>query len=241
MGANGVSATQLSEPITAATAPFRPALAAPVHRQSPDDVIVYVLPRSSNLNPRSIATIEGGLVSLGGPNANSVVLNRHFQVERVSPPDIALGQWTFSLPSTVHIGDLAYYSLDPGAFVQTPRLDGSMHAQFEAFESQLQSFAKLPRDWDGHDSVAPNGVAVASCRSVLKLAQNLQFPPNRLLVASESVFAYFANGDKYADVECENDGSIMIVLSDRIAGPKAWATSSEGLAEDLPRIRAFLL
>ena len=52
----------------------------------------------------------------------------------------------------------------------------------------------------------------------------------------------FVNGDKYADIECDNDGDVLVGMSDRTGDPELWELNLEGnnLNTTVDRIREFL-
>jgi hypothetical protein len=112
---------------------------------------------------------------------------------------------------------------------------------FADFDRTLHRARSLQPNWDGLESTPPNDTAIENCQRVLETAARLELVPARLFVASESIFVHFTRGVRYADIECDNDGLIIIVLSDRTAEPMAWASSGVDLADDFSRIRAFLI
>lgn len=83
-------------------------------------------------------------------------------------------------------------------------------------------------------------VALANAAKVLEAAQDEGVVPMKMLRGSAGVFLYFSNNERYAEIECDNDGDIGVVMSDRSGNPTVWFSESKHLRADLARIRAFL-
>jgi hypothetical protein len=104
--------------------------------------------------------------------------------------------------------------------------------------------------YDGLDGLAtfnkksgevPSKEAIDNTRRLLDAAYAEQLLPKKVLRGSGgSVYVYFSNGTQYAEVECDSEGDILMVLSDRLSSPEPWLSGVERLRSDLARIRAFL-
>jgi hypothetical protein len=89
---------------------------------------------------------------------------------------------------------------------------------------------------------APLGeVARSNAKAVLEASEQAGFAPSRILAGPSGVFIYFSRGEKYAEVECDNDGDIGMVTSDRTGNPHLWISNHARLSDDLAGIRAFIV
>jgi hypothetical protein len=112
---------------------------------------------------------------------------------------------------------------------------------FDGLYEESDSFANLVPGWNGFESDPPNSVAIANARLVLDAAKEQGLVPDRLVAGAESVFVYFSNARLYASIECENDGTMSAVVSDRTGNPSVWMVDPNGLTQDLAKIRAYLV
>ena len=77
-------------------------------------------------------------------------------------------------------------------------------------EVRLADLGRLQNDWDSYGAPAPNAVALGTADRILKLMQ-----PSDLLVAAivpsaeGGVGFCFSAEDRYADIECSNDGDFL--------------------------------
>ena len=78
--------------------------------------------------------------------------------------------------------------------------------------SKVADLGRLQSNWDSYGAPAPNAIALETAIRVLELMQ-----PSDLLVATivpsaEGGIGFcFSAGDRYADIECSNDGSFLSV------------------------------
>jgi len=87
---------------------------------------------------------------------------------------------------------------------------------------------------------ACSAVALSNAMQVLDVSRQERLLPSKLLRGSSGVFVYFSSDHRYAEIECDDDGDIGIVMSDRSGNPALWFSQSTRLRSDLARIRAFL-
>lgn len=110
----------------------------------------------------------------------------------------------------------------------------------EAFED----FRSLQAGWDGYNALAPNDIAVALARSVTDIAATEGLTVNHASPAGEDgIGLYFLRGDKYADIECLNDGTMFSSLMDwrgNNESNRVFQIDSDGLRDAVRKIRAFL-
>lgn len=83
--------------------------------------------------------------------------------------------------------------------------------------------------------------ALAHATRVLEAARSEGVLPAKVLPGGAAVFFYFAHGAKYAEIECDNEGDIGLLTSDRNGRPAVWSSDTDRLRADLARIRAFLV
>ena len=118
-----------------------------------------------------------------------------------------------------------------------------LHASdpFEPFRRSLDSLLSLVPSWDGLDSEPPNAAAIENCRIVLNAARDQGLVPTQLVAAHESVFVYFWKGQqRYANIECDNDGTVLAAVSDRTGMPSVWVVERDGMAQVLEKLSAYL-
>lgn len=88
---------------------------------------------------------------------------------------------------------------------------------------------------------APSAEAIGNARRVLDAASAEGLLPKKVLRGSSgNIYIYFSNGAQYAEVECDSEGDILMVVSDRVGSPEPWLSGAERLRTDLTRIRAIL-
>ncbi|MDE0165690.1 MAG: hypothetical protein OXL36_11405 [Bryobacterales bacterium] len=79
----------------------------------------------------------------------------------------------------------------------------------------IDSLIELQDDWDGHGAPAPNSQSAALAKSAIDIASAEGLSFDRIAPAGEGgIGLCFIRGEKYADIECLNDGEIFSALSD---------------------------
>lgn len=112
---------------------------------------------------------------------------------------------------------------------------------FQSFYKKLRSFPKLNKGWDSYDAEAPNLLAVAKARVIIKKLEELQFVPTNVCPSVEGgTSIYFIKGNKYADFEFFNSGEILAGMSNRVDEPVVWKVSRDNIENSIERIRQFL-
>lgn len=162
----------------------------------------------------------------------------------------------------------SYGSLNPNSFMQNKtasksgqNLDGSMivfsnsatneliyqtskHSDWiaESYE-KLKELSKLSTNWDSYGAEPPNDTALNWARETLKILSKIGFAPTRITPSVENgVGISFICGNKYADIECFNDGDIVAVISDGKGNPEVWEVEANNLeiTSAIEKIRVFL-
>jgi len=74
----------------------------------------------------------------------------------------------------------------------------------------VHALAKLRPNWDSYGAPAPSGRSIANAIRVLNLLESLNLDPTRILPSAEGgVGICFVREDRYADIECSNDGEVL--------------------------------
>jgi hypothetical protein len=120
-----------------------------------------------------------------------------------------------------------------GLSVDESGADAERVAQLE----RLSSFRNLKRGWDSYDAEPPGETAITNARQVLSVLWSAGLASSIRAVspsAEGGVGIVFAASDqKYADIECFNDGEILAITSEGAAEPLVWPLNGE--AETLRR------
>ncbi len=74
----------------------------------------------------------------------------------------------------------------------------------------VHALAQLRPNWDSYGAPAPNGRSIANAIRVLNLVESLNLDPTRILPSAEGgVGICFVREDRYADIECSNEGEVL--------------------------------
>ncbi|MBU0514869.1 MAG: hypothetical protein KJ621_08865 [Proteobacteria bacterium] len=108
---------------------------------------------------------------------------------------------------------------------------------------KLNEFRSLDDNWNEYGSEAPNELALAAAREVLIVLQKVGLAPSRLAPSAEDgVGISFYKGNKYANIECFNDGEIWATISDPPKEAEIWqlSISPEDIRLSVEKIGSFL-
>jgi hypothetical protein len=110
------------------------------------------------------------------------------------------------------------------------------------YHQKLKQFAKLPSNWNGYGSEAPNPFALFWAQVILDLADERAMTPFRVAASAEGgIGITFKKGDRIGALEALNSDSIVAVLSDRKSEPQVWGVvGREQLREALTTIATYL-
>ena len=104
-------------------------------------------------------------------------------------------------------------------------------AEHAAQLERLNSFRKLKRGWDSYDAEPPGEMAITNARHVLGVLWSVGLASSIRAVspsAEGGVGIVFAGSDqKYADIECFNDGEILAITSEGTTEPSVWPLNGE--------------
>lgn len=105
-------------------------------------------------------------------------------------------------------------------------------------ESLVDNVSLAPRG-----APAPELKAIELARIILNRFHKISAMPDKIVATAEGGAAIcFAEGDKYADIECLNGGAVLGVTTDRRGRPDVWEISqtSFGIGSACSRIKEFI-
>lgn len=111
------------------------------------------------------------------------------------------------------------------------------------FVDTLESFLRLPVDWDGSGAQPPNQTAIAQSWRLLEILSEISFKPISVTPSrEEGVTIAFQVGKKWAAIECSNGGEIVAVTSDGTGNPTVWEVPADkrSFRTALDTMRIFL-
>ena len=75
---------------------------------------------------------------------------------------------------------------------------------------RIRLLGRLRSNWDSYDAPAPNDASLANAVRILDLLQPYEVNLLRVLPSAEGgIGLCFVNNDRYADIECSNNGEII--------------------------------
>ncbi len=96
-------------------------------------------------------------------------------------------------------------------------------ARFIDARRQLDSMSFLGPNWDSYGADAPSETSRTVAARILGLLESVAFPPARIVPSAEGGVGFcFAEGDRYADIECLNSGEILGAIYRGREEPKVW-------------------
>jgi hypothetical protein len=76
--------------------------------------------------------------------------------------------------------------------------------------ARVQGLVGLRPNWDSYGAPAPNNRAASNAIRVLNLLQSLNLEPTGILASAEGgIGICFIRGERYADIECSNEGEVL--------------------------------
>jgi hypothetical protein len=111
------------------------------------------------------------------------------------------------------------------------------------WDPELDGLRKLRVDWDSYGAEPPNALAVSALRRILLQVSQAGLEPTKIAPSAEGGAAVcFVHEDKYADVECFNNGDVLAVTSEEGRDLEVWEVSEESAAVErtLEKIRAHI-
>lgn len=86
----------------------------------------------------------------------------------------------------------------------------SARARAEEMQRTVYSLGNLSPNWDSYGAPTPNDASIGNAIRVLKILESLHLDPAGVLPSAEGgVGICFVRGDRYADIECSNEGEVL--------------------------------
>jgi hypothetical protein len=107
---------------------------------------------------------------------------------------------------------------------------------------RLSFLGQLAPGWDSYTAQPPNELSLDWARATLEVLGELGVPPTCIVPSAEGgISVCFVADNRYADVECFNNGEILAGLSG-VGEPRVWevAPNKAGIRLALDEIRGYL-
>lgn len=157
-------------------------------------------------------------------------------VRRYEPSEAGVAAGLVGLPGGLRMAVSAARSSGSAA---APALAPEDQSFLELFDL-VESFAAMSGDWDGAGAAAPNETARFRAKRVLTYLMKANLMPDDLSPSVDDGIGFAFRGRKAVDIECSNDGLVMVVVSDGKHEPDVWTVDMEKLEEAVDRIRGDL-
>lgn len=111
--------------------------------------------------------------------------------------------------------------------------------------ARLESFRSLRPGWDSYDAEPPTETAIDNARHILRVIWTSETaPPLRQISPSVEggvALVFTGRDQKYADIECFNNGDILAITSDGITEPSVWSLNKDGgsIRRAIEKLNAF--
>jgi hypothetical protein len=127
------------------------------------------------------------------------------------------------------------------------KLGLTSRAEVAKCHATLEALKTLPDDWDTYDAVHPSANAIETARSLLDSLDSCGLLPDRIAASADGGVALtITRGQRYAVIECTNDGEVVAATSNGYGAVDSWEVPGEIGADEsevqatLHRIGAFL-
>ena len=122
------------------------------------------------------------------------------------------------------------------AFVQHHR-----NERFQTVFAQLERCKGMDSGWDSYDAEPPSKKAINYAGTILDALKKIDFVPSCVCPSVEGgVGIAFVDGDAYADIECFNDGEMLVALAAKSKSPTIREINLSNLDSTIKKIREFL-
>lgn len=114
---------------------------------------------------------------------------------------------------------------------------------YSKMHDEIAKLSCLEDNWDSYGALFPNTVAVKNAIKISKCLTEKIFRPTRIMpVADGGISFLFVSENKFADIECDNDGDILAGMSTRGGEPDLWEVkeSDADCFKTIGTIRLFL-
>lgn len=113
----------------------------------------------------------------------------------------------------------------------------------EQFIAKIAGFRDLPDNWNSYGAAKPNEVAIVNAMSVAEEANRVGLDFENVVASSQDCIDFYVyQGDRYASIECYNDGWILASIrrGEDNHDMRFMDLFSDSLSEPLMRIKRFL-
>ena len=106
----------------------------------------------------------------------------------------------------------------------------------------LEAMKDLPEDWDASGAEPPNEIAIRNSRMILAELDKANVKPSFVEPSTDdAVCIGFWAGNRYADIECFNNGEILAMIHERgNSEPEIWDYDPKYYTPTMERIQRFL-
>ena len=104
----------------------------------------------------------------------------------------------------------------------------------------IQGTKHLQDNWNGYGSESPNGFAREVAELILLETTSFRTPDRVAPSAQGGIGIFFYANNKYADIECFNEGEVLGTTVVGDDDPIIWVINPTGIKEALERIGNFL-
>lgn len=114
---------------------------------------------------------------------------------------------------------------------------------YSEHERSLRALTLLRDGWDSYDAPKPNELAFQKAKEILIRLSKFKYRPTKIMPSVDGGICFlFVKGDKYADLDCDNEGDILASLSDRVNEPEIWEITDNKVQIDrsIKKIITFL-
>lgn len=113
----------------------------------------------------------------------------------------------------------------------------------DAAASRVSDLRGVQPGWDGYSAPPPNDTAENLAMAVLRAGAACGLSATHVgLVADGGIGVLFKQNDRHADIECTNDGEIVVLLAERLGEPTVQSipATPEGIASLMNGVQAYL-
>lgn len=112
----------------------------------------------------------------------------------------------------------------------------------ENLHRSLLAFRELTENWNSYGAQPPNEKAISIGEAIFSHLIEQDLLPDRIVPSVEGGLAFvFLFGELYADIECFNDGDILIGFCAPSMDPKVKEALINQIEEEIEDIRSFLV
>lgn len=117
------------------------------------------------------------------------------------------------------------------------------------YEKLIMELLLLSDGWDSYNAPCPNEKSINTAKDVLNCLSRNELYPTKIMPSVEGgVYFLFTKSNKYADLECYNDGHLVASMSDSSDGmmePITWYVhlgnnKKSNIDESIKKILSFL-